>query len=80
MIFGDFWAPSGLPFGDHWYELWGEKAHFLQKGSLEGPREGFGAHFRWILEVFLSIFDLIFDVFWVKLWHYFLYGICMECV
>ena len=70
----------GLLFGDYWHELWGGKGHFLQKGSLEGPREGFGTHFRWILEVFLSIFDIIVDVFWVEFWHCFLYGICMECV
>ena len=63
MIFSDFWAPSGLPFGDHWHENWGKKSTFLQKGSQEGPREGFGSHFRWIWEVFLYIFDLIFDVF-----------------
>ena len=80
MIFGDFWAPSGLHLGTIGTNFGGKLAHFLQKGSLEGPREGFGTHFRWILEVFLSIFDLIFDVFWVEFWHCFLYGICMECV
>ena len=80
MIFNDFWAPSGLLFGDSWHENWGEIRHFLQKGSQESPREGFGTHFRWILEVCLNMFDLIFDVFWVEFGHCFLYGICMECV
>ena len=62
MIFYDFWAPSGLLFGDFWHDHWGEIRHFLQKSSQESPREGFGTHFRWIWEVFLSIFDIIFDM------------------
>ena len=74
----------GLPLGSHLATLGtkieGEISHFLQKGSQESPREGFGTHFKWIWEVFLSMFDLIFDVCWVEFWHCFLYGICMECV
>ena len=66
MIFGDIWTPPGFILGDSWHEDWGEKGHFLQKGSQEGPRKGFGTYFKWIWEVFLSMVDVIFAVFWVS--------------
>ena len=63
MIVNDF---RGL----HLATLWGAKK--LNKGALfprdsqEGPWEGFGTHFRWIWELCLCIYDIIFDVVWVE--------------
>ena len=65
MIFDEFRGPSGLRLAT----LLGAKESI--KGTLsprcpqEGPWEGAGNHFRWIWELFVCIFDLIFDVFLV---------------
>ena len=46
----------------------------MQKGSQEGPREGFGIHFKWIWEVFVWLFDNIFNVFGLEFKQSFLDG------
>ena len=50
----------------------------MQKCSQEGPREGFGTHFKWIWEVLLCIVDLsFFCLVLALLFIWDMYGMCM---
>ena len=69
VIFSDFWAPSGLPFGDHWHENWGKKSTFCRRAPRRVPGRdlapilgGFGRYFCVFLTLCLMFFWVSFSI------------------
>ena len=65
MIFDDFRDASGLRLATLWGAKESNNGVLFPRGSQESPWEGVGEHLGWIWELFLSIFEFIFDVFLV---------------
>jgi len=62
VILDDFRDPSGLRLATLWGAKESNNGVLFPRGSQESPWEGVGDHFGWIWELFLCIFNFIFDV------------------
>jgi len=60
VIFNEFMGPSGLRLATLLGAKESNKGALSPRCPQEGPWEGFGVNFEWILELFICIFFILF--------------------